>query len=94
MADLLTALDEVATAAQLGRYVSQLPSGLHLVASPHAAVTPSDYGRLLAFLSIFYEVVIIDLGRRVGAARLERLAAAQRAAERDFVGVLQVRAHG
>jgi hypothetical protein len=42
--------------------VLELPSGLHLLAAPHAAVTPADYGRLLAFLSIFYEVVILDLG--------------------------------
>lgn len=62
LADLLFELDDVATAAQLRRYVSQLPSGLHLLAAPHAAVTPGEYGRLLAFLSIFYEVVILDLG--------------------------------
>jgi MinD-like ATPase involved in chromosome partitioning or flagellar assembly len=27
-----------------------------------AAVTPQKYGRLLAFLSMFYEVVLLDLG--------------------------------
>jgi MinD-like ATPase involved in chromosome partitioning or flagellar assembly len=62
LADLLAELDDVATAAQLRRYVSQLPSGLHLLAAPHAAVAADQYGRLLAFLSIFYEVLILDLG--------------------------------
>lgn len=62
LADLVAELEDVATAAQLRRYVLELPSGLHLLAAPHAAVTRADYGRLLAFLSIFYEVVILDLG--------------------------------
>jgi MinD-like ATPase involved in chromosome partitioning or flagellar assembly len=73
LADLLSELDEVATAAQLRRYVSRLPSGLHLLAAPHAAVAPADYGRLLAFLSIFYEVLIVDLGTGL-TAPIARLA--------------------
>jgi MinD-like ATPase involved in chromosome partitioning or flagellar assembly len=62
LADLLAELDHVVTAAQLRRYMSQLPSGLHLLAAPHAAVTPDEYGRLLAFLSMFYEALILDVG--------------------------------
>jgi hypothetical protein len=45
----------------------------HLLAAPHAAVAPADYGRLLAFLSIFYEVVILDLGAGL-TAPIARLA--------------------
>ena len=62
LADLLAELDHVVTAAQLRRYMSRLPSGLHLLAAPHAAVTPDEYGRLLAFLSMFYEALILDVG--------------------------------
>jgi cellulose biosynthesis protein BcsQ len=73
LADLLADMDEVATAAQLRGYVSRLPSGLHLLAAPHTAVTPQEYGRLLAFLSMFYEVVILDLGSGL-TAPIARLA--------------------
>jgi len=67
VSDLLNELNGVTTAAQLRWYVSPLPSGLHLLAAPRdaeemAAVTPQKYGRLLAFLSMFYEVVLLDLG--------------------------------
>lgn len=73
LADLLAELDHLATAAQLRGYVSQLPSGLHLLAAPHTTVTPGEYGRLLAFLSIFYEVVILDVGTGL-TAPIARLA--------------------
>jgi MinD-like ATPase involved in chromosome partitioning or flagellar assembly len=67
LSDLLADLDGLSTAAQLRPYVSPVPSGLHLLAAPRdaqamAAVTPEQYGRLLAFLSMFYEVVVLDLG--------------------------------
>jgi len=62
LADVMAELNDLANAAQLRRYVSQLPSGLQLLAAPRAAVSADEYGRLLAFLSMFYEVVILDLG--------------------------------
>jgi MinD-like ATPase involved in chromosome partitioning or flagellar assembly len=70
LADLLEDAGTVATAAELGRYVSRLPTGLHLLASPHdpaatTALEPQDYGALAALLAIFYDVVLLDLGTGV-----------------------------
>jgi MinD-like ATPase involved in chromosome partitioning or flagellar assembly len=67
LSDLLADMDRLTTAAELRPYVSRVPSGLHLLAAPRdaeamAAVTPDQYGRLLAFLAMFYEVVVLDLG--------------------------------
>lgn len=67
LADLIADLEKVHTAAELGPYVSRLPSGLHLLGAPTdaermAKLGPEAYGQLLAFLSIFYEVVLLDLG--------------------------------
>ena len=47
--------------------MSRLPSGLHLLGAPTdaelmAKIGPESYGHLLAFLSIFYEVILLDLG--------------------------------
>ncbi len=67
LADLSADLDRVHTAAELGPYISRLPSGLHLLGAPTdaelmAKMGPEAYGQLLAFLSIFYEVIVLDLG--------------------------------
>lgn len=67
LADLLAETSRIFSAAELRGYVSQLPTGLHLLAAPaHAEVmagmTPGLYGELLTFLSQFYEVVLLDLG--------------------------------
>ncbi|MEJ7715432.1 MAG: AAA family ATPase [Thermoleophilaceae bacterium] len=67
LADLINDLERVHTAAELGPYVSRLPSGLHLLGAPTdaelmAKLGPEAYGHLLAFLSIFYEVILLDLG--------------------------------
>jgi MinD-like ATPase involved in chromosome partitioning or flagellar assembly len=67
LADLLRDADRLQTAAQLRRYVSTLPSGLHVLASARdpaatAELRPQLYGELVAFLSWFYEVVLLDLG--------------------------------
>lgn len=72
LAELLAELDQVHTAADLRRYVSALPTGLHLLAAPAdaermATLEPDSYGRLLALLSIFYEVVLLDLGTGVAS---------------------------
>jgi len=67
LAEVIAEADRIHSAAELRPYVSQLPTGLHVLASPeHAEVmgemTPRLYGDLLAFLSRFYEVVLLDLG--------------------------------
>jgi MinD-like ATPase involved in chromosome partitioning or flagellar assembly len=60
---LLSELDRVETAADVAGYASRLPSGLHLLGGESgAAIGADECGRLLAFLSIFYEVVLLDLG--------------------------------
>jgi MinD-like ATPase involved in chromosome partitioning or flagellar assembly len=70
LADLLHDADHLTTAAEVGRYVSRLPTGLHILAAPHdpqhtAAVGPDRYGELVALLAVFYEVVLLDLGTGV-----------------------------
>ncbi len=70
LADLLEDADGLKTAAEMNPYVSRLPSGLHLLGAPHdaeltAQLGPDRYGELLAFLSCFYEVVLLDLGTGV-----------------------------
>lgn len=67
LADLLAAMDRLASAAEVWPYVSRLPTGLHILAAPRRAeimerMTPVLYGDLLAFLSQYYEVVLLDLG--------------------------------
>jgi MinD-like ATPase involved in chromosome partitioning or flagellar assembly len=66
-ADLLDDADRLGTAAEVGRYVARLPSGLHLLAAPQNAARtsslgPQRYGELVALLSCFYETVLLDLG--------------------------------
>ncbi len=67
LADLLADMDEIEQAAELRPYVSRLPSGLHVLGAPAeaeamAAITPSDYGKLLDFAGRWYEAVLLDLG--------------------------------
>lgn len=78
LADLLDDADRIKTAAELNAYVSREPSGLHVLSAPaDAALTasfgPDRYGELVAFLSCFYEVVLLDLGTGV-AGPLARFA--------------------
>ena len=66
LADLLDNADRIGTAAELRRFVTRLPSGLHLLAAPHDAaressLRPDSYGELVALLSCFYETVLLDL---------------------------------
>lgn len=70
LADLLDDADGLKTAAELNAYVSRQPSGLHVLAAPRdadlvASLGPDRYGELVAFLSCFYEVVLLDLGTGV-----------------------------
>jgi putative peptide zinc metalloprotease protein len=58
LSDLLTGIDGIHTAAALRRYVSALPSGLHLLGAPSDATVmgklgPDAYGELLRLLSTF-----------------------------------------
>jgi MinD-like ATPase involved in chromosome partitioning or flagellar assembly len=67
VADLAHDLDGLRTAAELRPYVSQQPTGLHLIGAPErpeamAQMTASRYGEVLAFLGQFYEVVVLDVG--------------------------------
>jgi MinD-like ATPase involved in chromosome partitioning or flagellar assembly len=78
LADLLDDADRIATAAELGQYVSRLPTGLHVLGAPRdaeltARLGPDSYGELVAFLGTFYEVVLLDLGTGV-AGPLARFA--------------------
>jgi MinD-like ATPase involved in chromosome partitioning or flagellar assembly len=70
LADLLDDADRLNTAAELGPYVSRLPTGLHVLGAPRDAelttrLGPDRYGELVAFLATFYEVVLLDLGTGV-----------------------------
>jgi putative peptide zinc metalloprotease protein len=78
LADLLEDVDRLKTAAELAPYVSRLPTGLHVLGAPPdaeltASLGPERYGELAAFLSTFYEVVLLDLGTGV-AGPLARFA--------------------
>jgi MinD-like ATPase involved in chromosome partitioning or flagellar assembly len=70
LADLLADMERIQTAADLRPYVSALPSGLHLLGAPRdpgvmAQLGPESYGELLALLSMFYELILLDLGTGV-----------------------------
>ena len=70
LADLLDDAERVNTAAELTRYVSRLPSGLHVLGAPRdadltASLGPRRYGELVALLGTFYDVVLLDLGTGV-----------------------------
>jgi MinD-like ATPase involved in chromosome partitioning or flagellar assembly len=65
--ELLGRTDGLLTAAEVGAYVSRLASGLHVLAarrdSEHPVrLEPDWYGELVALLTCFYEVVLLDLG--------------------------------
>jgi len=67
LADLLVDMEHVHSAPELSPYVSALPTGLHVLAAPEQAeamaeMTPTTYGELLAFLSRYYDVILLDLG--------------------------------
>jgi MinD-like ATPase involved in chromosome partitioning or flagellar assembly len=70
LADLLHDSDRLKTAAELNPYVSRQATGLHVLGAPRdaeltATLGPDRYGELIAFLSCFYEVVLLDLGTGV-----------------------------
>ena len=79
LAELLKDADGLLTAAEVGAYLTRLPTGLHVLAarrdSDHAVrLEPDWYGELVALLSCFYEVILLDLGPGV-AGPLARFAA-------------------
>lgn len=52
------------------RYVSRLPTGLHLLAAPMdpkrlADLTPAQYGAIVTYLAYFYEAILLDCGTGV-----------------------------
>jgi MinD-like ATPase involved in chromosome partitioning or flagellar assembly len=70
LAELLDDIERLGTAAELRPYVSRLPSGLHVLAAPRdplltARLGPQSYEELVAFLSCFYDAVLLDLGTGV-----------------------------
>jgi putative peptide zinc metalloprotease protein len=67
LTDLLADMEGVHSAPELSPYVSPLPTGLHVLAAPERAeamaeMSPTTYGELLAFLSRYYDVILLDLG--------------------------------
>jgi MinD-like ATPase involved in chromosome partitioning or flagellar assembly len=67
LADLLADADRLLTAAELGPYVSRLPTGLHVLTARSDReqpdrLGPDRYGEVVALLSCFYDVVLLDLG--------------------------------
>lgn len=67
LAELLNDADQLFTTAEVGAYMSRLPTGLHVLAARRDSeqpvrLEPDWYGELLALLSCFYEVVLLDLG--------------------------------
>jgi MinD-like ATPase involved in chromosome partitioning or flagellar assembly len=64
LVELLDDADRLHTAAELGAYVTRLTTGVHVLAprSRTARLGPDRYGELVALLSCFYEVVLLDLG--------------------------------
>jgi MinD-like ATPase involved in chromosome partitioning or flagellar assembly len=67
LADLLGDADRLLTAAELRRYVARLPSGLHVLTARSNGSHPDRpaadrYGEVVALLSCFYDVVLLDLG--------------------------------
>lgn len=79
LAELLSDADGLLTAAEVGAYVSRLPTGLHVLAARRDSdravrLEPDWYGELVALLSCFYEAILLDLGPGV-AGPLARFAA-------------------
>ena len=79
LAELLNDAERLFTAAEVGAYVARLPTGLHVLAARRESdqavrLEPDWYGELVALLSCFYEVVLLDLGPGV-AGPLARFAA-------------------
>jgi MinD-like ATPase involved in chromosome partitioning or flagellar assembly len=64
--ELLADAGRLLTAAELGPYVSRLPTGLHVLAGRHEhGLDPDHTAELLALLSCFYEAIVLDLGAGV-----------------------------
>jgi MinD-like ATPase involved in chromosome partitioning or flagellar assembly len=67
LADLLADADRLLTAAELLPYVCRLPSGLHVLTARWDRQQPDRpgpdlYGEVVALLSCFYDIVLLDLG--------------------------------
>jgi MinD-like ATPase involved in chromosome partitioning or flagellar assembly len=62
--DLLEAADRIHTASELTPYVTRVSTGLHVLAAARGPA-PERYGELVALLSCFYDVVLLDLSTGV-----------------------------
>jgi MinD-like ATPase involved in chromosome partitioning or flagellar assembly len=103
--ELLDDADRLHTAAELGAYVARLTTGVHVLAARHdpqetARLGPDRYGELVALLSCFYEVVLLDLGSgavgplaRFAARRADQLALVTTAEWMTAVAVLDALHH-
>lgn len=70
LADLLTDISDLRSAASISPYVSRLDTGLHLLAAPAQAevmaeMSSTRYEELFDFLSRFYEVILLDCGTEI-----------------------------
>jgi MinD-like ATPase involved in chromosome partitioning or flagellar assembly len=77
VAELLNDAGHIHTAAELSRYVTRLATGLHVLATAGSGEQrpgPDRYGEVVALLSCFYDVVLLDVGSGV-VGPLARLAA-------------------
>jgi cellulose biosynthesis protein BcsQ len=75
--DLLDNLDRLHTAAELNPYLTRTATGLHVLAAPLAPDperrrNADRHGELLAFLSCFYEVVLLDLPGALAPLAIQR----------------------
>jgi len=75
LGDLISNLDKIDSSGQLYRYVARMPTGLHLLGGENgdelaSNVSVERFGELLAFLAIFYAVVVVDTAGRHPLAQL------------------------
>jgi MinD-like ATPase involved in chromosome partitioning or flagellar assembly len=62
LSEACDALETITSAPELRRYVSRASSGLDVMAGHRPPLPPERLGQLLAFVSRFYDVVILDAG--------------------------------
>jgi MinD-like ATPase involved in chromosome partitioning or flagellar assembly len=75
--DLLDDLDRLHTAASLHPYLARTPTGLHLLAAHRSSGVEREqradrYGELVAYLSCFYEAVVLDLRGALAPLAIQR----------------------
>lgn len=99
--ELLDDVHRLFTAAELGPYVSKMSTGLHVLAGRHEhGLDPDQCAELLALLSCFYEVIVLDLGAGVtgptpmlAANRADQIVLVTTPDRMASAGTLHARAH-